>query len=236
MPVMTPFGPGCPWYDDLLRFGPANVKWCEPRICAWINEPLNTWSNLGYLAAGVWIWAKAGPSKAGKGFGAAVFVMGSFSFLYHATNNFLTQALDFFGMYLMVYFVLGANLRRLGMPRAAMAPFYAGACVLSTLALWPIARAGIPIQFTVAALAVLMVVSEFAARAKTGDSRPLGTFWAGVATITAAELCSLADMKRVVCDPSLPWLQGHAAWHLIAAVAMVFIYRHWAPDFDRAWA
>jgi hypothetical protein len=236
MPVMTPFGPGCPWYDDLQRFGPANLKWCEPRVCGWVNEPYNAWSNLGYLAVGAWIWAKAGKSKAGKGFGAAVFVMGALSFAYHATNNFLTQAFDFLGMYLMVYYVLGTNLRRLGLPRARLSAFYWGATVLSTLALWPLNRAGVPIQFTVALCAALMIGTEFAARAKTRDSRPLGMFWAGTATIAVAETCSLLDLKRVVCDPALPWLQGHAAWHLLGAVAMAFVYLHWADDFDRAWA
>lgn len=233
---MTPFGPGCPWYADLQRFGPANVKWCEPRVCGWINEPYNAWSNLGYLVAGVWIWRAAGSSKAGKGFGAAVFLMGAFSFFYHATNNFLTQALDFLGMYLMVYYVLGTNLRRLGMPRAWLAPLYASACLVSTAALWPLNRAGIPIQLTVAACAVLMLGSEFAARAKTGDRRPLATFWAAAVTMAVAESCSLLDLKRVVCDPGLPWLQGHAAWHVLGALGMVFVYRHWAPDFDAAWS
>lgn len=235
---MKPFGPGCPWYDSLQRFGPANLKWCETRVCGWINEPYNSWSNLGYLAAGLWIVAKAGEkgSKPGRAFGFIVIAMGALSFLYHATNNFLTQRLDFLGMFLMVFFVLATNARRLGMPRRLATPAYGCAVVLSTAALSPLNAAGVPIQLTIAASALLIVGSELAARARTKDARPLGMFWAGLATIAVAEACSVADFKRLVCDPSLPWLQGHAAWHLIGAVAMTFVYRHWADDFDRAWA
>ena len=34
--------PGCPWHA-LAEFGQANVKWCEQRLCAWVNEPANAW-------------------------------------------------------------------------------------------------------------------------------------------------------------------------------------------------
>ena len=34
--------PQCPWYDAQQTFGPPNVDWCEPTICAYINEPANT--------------------------------------------------------------------------------------------------------------------------------------------------------------------------------------------------
>lgn len=235
---MTPFGPGCPWYQDLQRFGPANIKWCEERVCGWINEPANTWSNLPYMAFGLWIISHAGRrgSPAGRAFGAVVIVMGVFSFLYHASNNFLTQCLDFTGMFLMAFFVLAANARRLGWPRRGLGALYLAAVVLATLALRPLHAAGIPIQLTIAAAGVVIALSEYAARAKTGDRGSLKTFYCALATVSAAELCSVADYKRILCDPSNHWLQGHAAWHILGAVAMPMIYLHYADHFDRAWA
>lgn len=235
---MTPFGPSCPWYQDLERFGPANVKWCEERVCGWINEPANAWSNLLYIALGLWIVRHAGRrgSSAGRAFGAVVIVMGALSFLYHASNNFLTQCLDFTGMFMMVFFVLATNARRLGWPRRGLGALYGSSVVLATLALWPLDRAGVPIQLTIAAAGIVIAASEAAARAKTGDRGPLGMFYAAIATLLAAETCSALDYKRFHCDPSNHFLQGHAAWHLIAAAAMPMIYLHYAEHFDRAWA
>jgi len=235
---MTPFGPGCPWYAELKRFGPANLKWCEERVCGWVNEPFNTWSNLGYLAAGLWIMNRSARrgSSAGSAFGAIVIVMGALSFLYHASNNFLTQALDFTGMFMMVLFVLAVNARRLGASRRGLAGVYAVSVVLSTLVLWPMHRAGIMIQWTVAAGGAAIAASEYAARRKSGERGGLMYFYAALGTILVAELCSLADATRLVCDPSLPWLQGHSAWHLIGACAMPLIALHYEKHFDRAWA
>lgn len=234
---MSPFGPGCPWYEDLQRFGPANLKWCEERICGWINEPANSWSNLLYMALGFWIIRHAArrDSSAGLTFGAVVVVMGALSFLYHASNNFLTQALDFTGMFLMVFFVLATNARRLGWPRRGLGALYLTAVVLGTLALWPLNAAGVPIQLSVAVAAVFIAISEAAARAKTGDRSPMKTFYMGAATLIVAESCSIIDYKRIACVPSHHWLQGHAAWHIIGAIAMPMIYLHYADYFDRAW-
>lgn len=234
---MTPFGPSCPWYDALQAHGPANVKWCEERVCAWINEPANTWSNLGYLAAGVWIFLQARKTRSAVGqfFGAIVFVMGALSFYYHASNNFLTQAFDFLGMYLMAFFLVATNARRLGWPRAGLEWIYLAACAAGTWALWPINASGFPIQWTVAITGAVVLVTELAARAKENNRSSLAWFWAAIGTLIVAESFSLADLKRVWCDPTNHWLQGHALWHWIGAAAMIFIYRHYAGEFDRAW-
>jgi len=235
---MTPFGPSCPWYQDLIRFGPANLKWCEERVCGWINEPANTWSNLLYMALGAWIMRHASRrgSAPGGAFGAVVIVMGALSFLYHASNNFLTQALDFTGMFLMVFFVLATNARRLGWPRRGLGALYLAAVAVATAALWPLNAAGVPIQLSVAAAGVVIAISEAASRAKTGDRGTMKAFYAAAATLVVAESCSIIDYKRIGCVPTNHWIQGHAAWHVIGALAMPMIYLHYADHFDRAWA
>jgi len=235
---MPAFGPSCPWYDALQAHGPANVKWCEERVCAWINEPANAWSNLGYMAAGLWILSdsRRRGSGAGKAFGAAVFVMGAFSFYYHATNNFLTQSFDFLGMYLMAFFIVAVNARRLGWPRRGLELLYLGACVAATLALWPLDASGFPIQWTVAITGAVILAAELAARSREKSPPPMTLFWTALATLVVGELFSLSDLKRVWCDPKNHWLQGHAVWHWFGGAAMPQIYLYYRERFDRAWA
>jgi hypothetical protein len=235
--MSAPFGPGCPHYEALERFGPANVKWCEERVCGWINEPSNAWSNLGYLAAGLWILSHARQrrSPAGQAFGAAVIVMGCLSFYYHATNNFLTQALDFLGMFLSLFFIIAVNARRAGWPRRGLEAAYLGACAAATLALWPAHSAGLAVQWTVFFTGLAILATELAARRKEGSDQSPRWLAAAVVTLIVAEACSLADLKRFWCQPQ-SWLQGHAAWHVISAAAFPMMYRHYAGHFDRAWA
>lgn len=63
----------------------------------------------------------------------------------------------------------------------------------------------------------------------------MGWFLAAAATLVVAECFSLADLKRIWCDPG-GLLQGHAVWHVLSACAFPMLYRHYAEDFDRAWA
>jgi hypothetical protein len=235
---MTDFGPSCPWYDSLQRHGPANIKWCEQRVCAWINEPANAWSNVAYLLAAAWIWrrARARGSRGGAAFAGIVAFMGLMSFYYHATNNFLTQALDFLGMFAMLFFLLAGNAVRLGAAtrRGALASYAAG-CVLFTAALWPLDRLGFKFQWLVALFAVLFLATELAARAKEGRADSLRFFWAAAAALAAGEACSLLDATRVWCDPSNHWLQGHAVWHCFGGLGMALLYAHAAPDLAALW-
>ena len=41
----------CPWDS----FRQSELVFCEASRCAWIKEPANTWSNLGYLAAALYM-------------------------------------------------------------------------------------------------------------------------------------------------------------------------------------
>ena len=233
---MEKFGPGCPWYDSLQIHGPANLKWCEERVCGWINEPANAWSNAAYFLAAAWIFHKARQenSRGGLFFAFAVFVMGALSFLYHASNNFLTQALDFTGMFLMVFFVIAGNLARMRwLSRRAAFILYLFACVGGTAALWPIHATGLKIQWLVAVAAVVLAASEYGARVAEGETRSLKLFWTCAAVMVASELCSLADGGRFLCDPSSHLVQGHALWHCGGGVGMTLLYAFSSRDFAK---
>jgi hypothetical protein len=46
----------------------------------------------------------------------------------------------------------------------------------------------------------------------------------GLALLGAAGLASLADVTRAACDPE-SWLQGHALWHVLSALALAALFR-----------
>lgn len=235
---MAPFGPGCPWHDALQACGPANLKWCEERVCSWINEPANSWSNVSYFLGAAWIALKARKtgSKPGLLFGAGVFIMGAFSFLYHASNNFLTQALDFFGMYLVVFAIIACNAARAGWlsPKRALSA-YAFACVAMTAALWPLDAAGFMIQYIIAIAAAAIMISELAARKNEANPGSMRPFWTAAAVLAVAESFSLSDASRLWCDPKNHVLQGHAVWHVLGGLGMALIYVHLGPKLDAVW-
>lgn len=233
--MSDPFGPGCPWYGLYERFGPPNLKWCEERVCAWANEPANTWSNLGYLLVAAWIWRRASRdgSPLGRAFGGFVFLMGLFSLIFHATNNYLTQTLDFVGMFLYVFLLVGLNALRLGwVKRESVIPLYLALVIGATLAMQACRALGWPYQGLIALAAAAIVATETLAQSRARaagsglDTRP---FWAAAGVFAAAAACSAADASRLACDPRSHWLQGHAVWHLLSAAGVALSFAYYRP-------
>jgi hypothetical protein len=227
------FGPGCPWYDMYEKWGPANVKWCEERLCSWINEPANAWSNLSYILFGLYIFRSAQRDRIplGKVFGIFVMVMGIASFVYHSSNNYFTQVVDFVGMYVYVYLILVLNCFKLGwLPQRRVVPLFLFLVALSTLMI-PVSKyLNIPYQIIVLASAVGITFTEAVHQIRS--SRRLEPwsyryFWAGLAMFSIALAFSLSDVKRILCDPNNHFIQGHALWHIMGGIGTYFSYLYY---------
>jgi hypothetical protein len=234
MPRMLapPLEPGCPWSG----FTPPNVDWCEEELCAWIVNPADTWSNLAYLALGAWMWSSA--RRAGRGdlslFGPASVLVGVFSFAYHASYTWALQFFDFVGMFLFCFTVIARNAVRLGWITARHELRFFALGVIGASALVPLLfELGIAIQATVAVcIAVALGQEALWRRRRPGTPLP-PAYWIGLALLAAAAVCSALDVTRVACDPTNHWLQGHAAWHVLSALALLAFFRFYetlAPD------
>jgi hypothetical protein len=222
--------PGCPWHA-LAAYGPANIKWCEQRLCAWVNEPANAWSNLAFVVVALAV-VSLGRRHAATGllrwFAPLVAVMGACSFVYHASNVWLTQVLDFLGMYMFCCLLLALNVGRLGWLSARALPrVYASTVVALTAVTAVIVRYGAPIQAIVFVLIVATVVTEGLCRRRAAERYALGGFFAALALMTAAIVCSALDATRVWCDPDDHLVQGHAMWHVLSALSLLPAFVHY---------
>jgi len=221
--------PHCPWYKEQQAYGPPNVNWCEPTRCAIINEPANTWSNLGLLLAGAVIVMKLNEAKEKtlRDFGFAVIVTGLFSFTYHATNNFFSQFFDFLGMYLSVCIPLAMQTQRLRgeNPRHYHA-FFWFYMFLSTCMFWFFTLWDIPIQHTIILQTVGIIVLELICKAKAGAKLPMKWFWTSLVLMGTAQTFSQLDIKRIWCEPENLILHGHAIWHVFSGLGLMTLGLH----------
>src|SRR5712671_5207289 len=89
----------CPWSGH----APATISFCERRLCAWIVEPSNAWSNVAYVLVGLFIiWRNSERSRDARtaiGVGAVLIGLGSFSF--HATGIRVFEIVDVSTMYVI---------------------------------------------------------------------------------------------------------------------------------------
>lgn len=235
---LNPHAPGCPWHAAAELVGAPNIKWCETTVCSWISEPANTWSNALYLVFAVVIYMQCRKSShlELRWMGPAMFFMGLFSLVYHASNNYVTQVFDFIGMYLLVFWFLVINLRRCGfIARASQVKVWLLLSVACTGLVHAMYLTGLKFQLIVAVGVLAIIATEVIARRKDAAERvPIGNFVVGLCFVGVAQVASLMDGSRTLCMPDHAWLQGHAIWHVLAAIGLYFAYLHYRQmDFDR---
>jgi hypothetical protein len=104
------------------------------------------------------------------------------------------------------------------------------------IALWPaiaaftivtvvVAKLHLPVQGIIVVLLLGALVTEaLASRREPSGHR---WFFATLGCIAVAGTFSALDASRKWCDPSSHWLQGHAIWHMLAAVSLVLSLMHY---------
>ena len=223
---ILPLAPGCPW-EPLSSFWLPNVRWCEAQLCSIVVEPANTWSNLGYVFAGLALLAlgRRRGDRTLRVFGAAEIVVGVASFVYHMSYTGVLQVLDFLGMYVFTNLLIALNLLRLGwLSRERFGPAYATSVVALTALTVALRFTPFPIQGLVFGAILAIVATELLQRAPGIDRR---FFWASLATLTVAAVFSAADVTGAFCEPENHFVQGHAIWHVLGAASLVLAAFHY---------
>ncbi len=217
---------GCPWHNAQQTLGAPNVNWCEDTHCTWINEPANTWSNLGYILVGIYIIRKLQQSHL-RLFGWLVMLMGIFSFTYHATNNFFTQTIDFVGMFLMMSFLFAFHLKRILPPWGCN--FFATFWFFMFLNTFIFLSFGIfnqPVQIIMLMNALPIMALDIIAGAREGHVKEYKYFILSTTLLIIAQGFAILDIQRIYCKPDNLWLHGHVIWHLLGGFAMLFAGLH----------
>ena len=232
--VLAALGP------DWARYLPASCQatrcFCElPRSGDLMLQPSNTLSVIGYLLVGSWIMVSAtrgrsdtafsGPGVVWYGFSAVVIGVGSA--LLHASLTLWGQFADVVGMYLLTGFSLAyAVTRWRDLRRGPAVALYLAllAVLVALLYLFPDARRY--------AFLVLLLTSILVEMALARPRRPgvvTGWFLAGIAAKAVAFGIWILDNTGRVCIPD-SWLQGHAVWHLLGAVAIGCSYAYYRSE------
>lgn len=190
----------------------ARGGWWEDRLshrCSFPIAPVNTFSNLAYIAAGV-VAAVLEPTWAGIAFGAAMTFLGIGSALYHGTKRVWASHLDNAGMY--------AAMAALAVYAAAPAhPLVAvGMTVFGGLCAWQLAW-GKNWKVYLNPMMGVLVGAACTAVALNGSIVAVGT---ALGLLLAAYAIWWMDLKRTFWFPKL----GHGLWHLITAGAMLRLF------------
>jgi hypothetical protein len=211
----------CPWGG----YAPATIAFCERRLCAWVVEPSNAWSNVAYVLVGLWILRRTGArgGAALSATGVAAVLLGIGSFAFHATGVRVFEVVDVSGMYLISGLALTFPLQRLvGWSDRVAVAFFAACVLVSSGLMIALGTDGIVmfgVQIAAATLLELRRRHELPADA----GRWLG---ASIAVLLAGLGIWQLDRNGTLCDADNHLVTGHAVWHVLTAVAVLLFYRY----------
>jgi len=211
------------------RFAPATMQYRERNLDAWIRQPANAWSNLAYVAVGLWLWMQPSIRESGvlTLIPLTAVLVGVGSFLYHASFSLLFQTVDLAAMYLFSCLFITLDLWRLF---SFSLPVFYGlymSLFLVSLAtfLWLRRRSGFLIFIGHVLIVIVLEVFNAWLGRGANDYRPF--IWMLV-VLVAGWLIWILDYKGLAFDPDNHLVQGHALWHVITSFCFILAYRYYS--------
>lgn len=212
------------------------AQFCETDHWCFFAQPSNTLSNLAFVAAGLALaWRAGHPSgrleidRLTVPFAVVVALLGPGSMAMHATETDLGGHLDVLSMHLLAGFAASyavARLRGWGPGRTVV--LFALLVVLGTAASLSgesVPVVGHPGNAFFAVLLLVAVVGEAVLLRRRG-ARPWWGIGSVVVLLVAFAIWLPSQTGRAWCIPE-SWLQGHALWHVLCAVAAYLLGRHY---------
>ncbi len=219
------------------------AAFCEAGRDWAVRQPANTFSNLGFVTAGLLIaWHAGVRHNLGTTLSAhrhlataiacIVVLLGPGSAAMHATQTAIGGELDMLSMYLVASFAVAyaaMRWRRRGI--GFLATVFVGGVVFCELAGSRQAELPVVMHPGNAAFGLLLVTAaalEVVILRRAGaDSRPVYAYLSLASILTAFVIWNAS--KAWLCDPR-SLIQGHAIWHVLCAVAAYFLYRYYASE------
>ena len=225
------------------------ANFCEAARDGWVKQPANSYSNLGFVVAGLLVAWRAGrvdqlgdvlPRHAPLAtvYACVVVFLGPASAAMHATQAERGGDFDLLSMYLVAAFAAAyALMRWLRQGRVLFVQLFllfVAACELIGAYDGRAPVVDEPGNVVFAALLLTAVVTEVrlwrrAGRAPETEPRTDLRWGAGALGTILLAFAIWNITKSLWCDPH-SWLQGHAAWHLLDAASAYLMFRLWASE------
>jgi hypothetical protein len=216
------------------------ANFCEAARDGFIRQPANTLSNGGFVVAGLLVAVRAGrlpaegvvPPAVATFYACIVTLLGPGSAAMHATQSAWGGHLDMLSMYLVASFAAAwawTRWTRRG-ARSLVGAYVVGIAACELVGLWPdpvpvVHYAG-NLAFGVLLVAAVVLEVLLWRRGESARTITYGVV-ALAAMLVAFTIWLLSNAGW--CDPS-SLLQGHAAWHLLCAVAAYFLFRFYESE------
>lgn len=211
----------CPW--TFLQS--AALSFCESRRCAWIVEPSNALSNLGFVFVGLYLIWKFKDNRHLLLIGISALVVGITSGFYHLSATRLGEKFDLSSMCLLVSSTFIFNLERLGWTTRRWISIKALGLGIIAMIVMFLVEAIVLEAFMALLFATLLSELVIFLRIRSAQMKKDFKYRYLILALVSHSIAYgiwLLDYHHIWCSPN-SWIQGHAVWHLLGAVTFVFI-------------
>ena len=221
---------------------------CEAARDGFVKQPANSFSNLGFVIAGLLVaWRAGRPDQLGDvlprqhglatAYACVVVLLGPASAAMHATQAEWGGHLDLLSMYLVASFSAAyALMRWVRQGRlffAQLFSLFVAFCELVGLYDGRVPVVDYAGNVAFSALLLTAVVTEVRLWRRRADGVRTDLRWgAGALGAILLAFTIWNVTKRAWCDPD-SLLQGHAIWHVLCAVSAYLMFRLWASERGR---
>jgi len=200
-----------------------------------VRQTANTYSSLAFVFSGMIVLSQMRQKHSAKrlqgGYsaimGVACIVIGVGSAFYHASLTFIGQFFDVFGMFMLTAFMLVYAWERIWNLRLTTTlGLY---LVLNLFLSW--LQIAIPDtrRYVFAIILIVALLCEYYFRMKAKPQIEVRWLRYGISLLAVAYIIWISDNTRTICfENSL--LQGHAAWHILGAVSVLFLHWYYASE------
>lgn len=219
------------------------ATFCEAARDGIVRQPANTLSNVGFIIAGLFVaWRAGAPTGSGSvlathpglaaSYACGVVLLGPGSAAMHASQSALGGHLDTLSMYVVASFAASYALMR-WLHRGPLFLAQVFSLAVAGCELVGQVPGKVPLLMfagNVAFAALLLVAITLEVLMHRRRQTRIDLRWGVGAVLTMVVALVIWTLSQHAwCDPH-SWLQGHAAWHLLGAVAAYLLFRMWDSE------
>ena len=209
----------CPWSS----FTPQPYNFCEAQLCGWVNQPANTFSNIGYLIVSIWIWKYPTTQRRLRQFFAfSLLALCIGSTIFHGTATVIGKMMDVSAMFIISMGILTVAIQHYFVwPEKKLFVFYGIGLFFSLVFLFTLKFGNVLF------LTEIFIAALFEYLAQRDGKNPIDKkqFYYSLLTLAAAMGIWWLDMKKILCWPDQHYFSGHGAWHILTAVSMGLLFK-----------
>lgn len=228
------------------------MLFCEHARDGFIKQPSNSFSNLGFVFAGLLVaWLAYQNKFSGRNrmtttyfypifYASIVILLGIGSFAMHATNGAWGGFFDLMAMFLFSAFVFSYSLMRwFNLSKNTFLVIYLSNVFLGALVLLsPYNRLGFMLTTAEIIFASHLIIGTLIELSNRYiRHHPINATWGLMGVFTLILSFIIWNLSRtqdsLFCDPH-SLIQGHAMWHLLDALAAYFVFLYYASEQTKA--